>query len=707
MADDATRIRLEGEDNSGSAFASAVRRLKDLEREAGRTSRSLSGSASVFEELGKGVELGLGRGLRAATAGMGTAARTAAATMATLGLAATSVTAGGAALAAAWRQGEKESQNYRLALLNTGNALGMTVGQMSDLARSLKGVTGTQSAAAASLAALAATGRVGAENLGRFAETAVQMQRTLGVSIEKTASQLAALADAPSEASARLTKSARYLTLEVYNQIRALEEQGKTLEAASLAQSAWAANQDRITREVAENLGLLERAWAGARDAARRAWDEMLNIGRPQSLNDQLEEAQTRLRAISSANRRDDYSAAGEKRLRDQIELLQMQITAEAGWTRVDKERRAAQLAAIDAQRANEKWAQAALTKQQLLNRALEEYRRNNEKIRAAGGALDPAQVAREEAAIRKRFTPSEGGSKTSEFERVMRQLDDQIAKTVDLTAYEKVLADIEAGRLKSLTKDQREAVLAKAEMVDATLAGVDAAKAEAEMQKLLNRLRQDEIVSLEATANKWLDQIDPMRVFIRQVEEVDRVVKELSAHGHVFTPEQITQIKELGNGIEKLSKKGIDAAKELGLTFSSAFEDAIVAGKSFRDVLSGIEQDVLRMFTRKFVTAPMAGALGKFIDKIITRESGGPVAAGKTYLVGERGPELFRPATNGAIVPNHALIPAANSRVAPTSQAGARTQVVNIYVQTPNADSFRRSEREIYNRARLALQRA
>ncbi|MBT2180994.1 phage tail tape measure protein [Ralstonia pickettii] len=37
-------------------------------------------------------------------------------------------------------------------------------------------------------------------------------------------------------------------------------------------------------------------------------------------------------------------------------------------------------------------------------------------------------------------------------------------------------------------------------------------------------------------------------------------------------------------------------------------------------------------------------------------RASGGPVDAGKTYLVGEHGPELWTPQQSGAIVPNHAL---------------------------------------------------
>jgi hypothetical protein len=37
-------------------------------------------------------------------------------------------------------------------------------------------------------------------------------------------------------------------------------------------------------------------------------------------------------------------------------------------------------------------------------------------------------------------------------------------------------------------------------------------------------------------------------------------------------------------------------------------------------------------------------------------RAMGGPVAGGSTYLVGERGPELFTPGTSGSITPNNAL---------------------------------------------------
>jgi phage-related minor tail protein len=51
-------------------------------------------------------------------------------------------------------------------------------------------------------------------------------------------------------------------------------------------------------------------------------------------------------------------------------------------------------------------------------------------------------------------------------------------------------------------------------------------------------------------------------------------------------------------------------------------------------------------------------------ISTLPRRAMGGPVAGGSTYLVGERGPELFTPGTSGSITPNNALGGGANITV-------------------------------------------
>lgn len=99
--------------------------------------------------------------------------------------------------------------------------------------------------------------------------------------------------------------------------------------------------------------------------------------------------------------------------------------------------------------------------------------------------------------------------------------------------------------------------------------------------------------------------------------------------------------------------------ASDLGLTFASAFEDAIVQARSLREVVQGLAQDVLRIFVRQTVTAPVGGFLADLFGGLFggARAAGGPVTGGRPYLVGERGPELFVPSASGSIVPNGATM--------------------------------------------------
>jgi hypothetical protein len=116
--------------------------------------------------------------------------------------------------------------------------------------------------------------------------------------------------------------------------------------------------------------------------------------------------------------------------------------------------------------------------------------------------------------------------------------------------------------------------------------------------------------------------------------------------------------------GLDKVKEKTAevnDFAKSLGLTFASAFEDAIIKGGSFRDVLKGIEQDIARIILRQGVTVPVANAIGGAISSWFPTAAagkavGGPVSAGMPYTVGEHGPERFVPSMSGTVVPNDAL---------------------------------------------------
>lgn len=91
-----------------------------------------------------------------------------------------------------------------------------------------------------------------------------------------------------------------------------------------------------------------------------------------------------------------------------------------------------------------------------------------------------------------------------------------------------------------------------------------------------------------------------------------------------------------------------VEAYARMAETATTAIRSVVDAFKhgDFLDIIGSIADAVGSIYG----AGQSAGLFGG------ARASGGPVSSGKTYLVGERGPELFMPNTSGSIVPNSAL---------------------------------------------------
>lgn len=78
-------------------------------------------------------------------------------------------------------------------------------------------------------------------------------------------------------------------------------------------------------------------------------------------------------------------------------------------------------------------------------------------------------------------------------------------------------------------------------------------------------------------------------------------------------------------------------------------------------DVVSGI-QSIINLVRNN----PLVKGIGNVIDSVFggARATGGSVSAGKSYLVGEKGAEMFVPNSSGTIVPNHALASSGGSTI-------------------------------------------
>ena len=103
--------------------------------------------------------------------------------------------------------------------------------------------------------------------------------------------------------------------------------------------------------------------------------------------------------------------------------------------------------------------------------------------------------------------------------------------------------------------------------------------------------------------------------------------------------------------GVLKLAIQGIGLAIKVVINFVG---DLI---EGFEKLVNFINKviDAIKSLINLVRNNPIVRGIAGTIDNIFGggRALGGPVSAGTTYLVGEKGPELFTPQTSGAIIPN------------------------------------------------------
>lgn len=96
--------------------------------------------------------------------------------------------------------------------------------------------------------------------------------------------------------------------------------------------------------------------------------------------------------------------------------------------------------------------------------------------------------------------------------------------------------------------------------------------------------------------------------------------------------------------------KDGLDGMlKGFGQTIQRMIADAVAA-----DLARYLFGDLVQGGSGSGVAGGILSAIGGLFGG--ARADGGPVISGRTYLVGERGPELFTPGGSGSITPNNAL---------------------------------------------------
>lgn len=182
---------------------------------------------------------------------------------------------------------------------------------------------------------------------------------------------------------------------------------------------------------------------------------------------------------------------------------------------------------------------------------------------------------------------------------------------------------------------------------------------------------------ALEAEAQGIRALIDPNYTLIKQLERI----RYLQSEGVLGEQEAATAgveiYKKINENAARLSEKTDDtnnAARDLGLTFTSAFEASIKKGAQMREVLQGIYEDLVKIAARKLITEPAAEGLTGFFKSAIPAIGG---AIGSYFGGGvDYGAEFDSTARVSA---SSATVPGAQKLNSTSASAGGAAGAVTI----------------------------
>ena len=121
------------------------------------------------------------------------------------------------------------------------------------------------------------------------------------------------------------------------------------------------------------------------------------------------------------------------------------------------------------------------------------------------------------------------------------------------------------------------------------------------------------------------------------------------------------TNIKKAISETDQLKEKFMEIGQSVEDGIVSNLTDAVMGTKTLAQaaisVLDNLKRKLIEVAIQKAVSG-IGGKIGGFLGNIFgKRASGGPVAAGGAYLVGERGPEILQMGSRGGnIIPNSAI---------------------------------------------------
>jgi len=627
--------------------------------------------------------------------GIGNMFKALAAMITPMKVAITGLAAGVGVLGFAFYQGARDAAELRDQLILTGNYANLTQKTFLDLADAVSTKTNLSIGKTKDiLMELVKSGKFTDQSMGSVAQAIANVTKLSGETATEVAQKLIPAFDGGASSIKSLNDRMHFLTLEQYKHIVLLDKQGKAQEAAKVAADAL----NKKLQDQERQVGDLERAWTKLKNEASRAWNALLNIGRPQTLEEQLDQINQFITAAANQlNKANPDSVYYGKLLQSFQEFVSKRQAIldkmQAGEAAAKKSQQDTQ-AINDELKFGEKRRQLDFENNQLMLKnevALrKQYATEFERI-----DLETAEQAQLLINETKRKDQQEAGKFAVENARILSQQ----LYALDLSAQEK-RNDL---RKKQEAKIREEQYAFAQEMEQAFTQEL---VRRSDIVKSITLQTQAERESLEYEMQKLMLKNSLIGASDKVVQlamlelETQRKIAEINANPDLDPSEKARQAANIrrNQGMQEMFISMQESLKATQRVYDAVFgnmekalENFVRTGKlSFKDLARSIIQDLLLIqlkasastifgFLKNLIPSGGLPSLsGQFGVGPTGFANGGQPQPNRLSLVGERGPELFVPKTAGTIIPNHAL-----------GSIGG-TQVVNNYnIQAIDVKSF------------------
>tara|TARA_A100000172_G_scaffold42423_1_gene25976 strand:+ start:3485 stop:5461 length:1977 start_codon:yes stop_codon:yes gene_type:complete len=186
-------------------------------------------------------------------------------------------------------------------------------------------------------------------------------------------------------------------------------------------------------------------------------------------------------------------------------------------------------------------------------------------------------------------------------------------------------------------------------------------------------QLKMDELRAEEGITDELTKQVDPTKERLSLIDQI------LNKNSQEY--DKVQELTKLYTNMSMTIRTGLVDAIE------GAINGTRTLGDVARSVFSQIQRSLIEYGVNAFLGS-LGGGIGKFFGLSGGRANGGAVMRGSSYMVGERGPEIFTPSSSGMI-----------------SSGGSTNVVVNVDASGSSVEGDEDQGRELGRLISVAVQ--